>query len=90
MYVHRLLSLNLLPLMMQLELYDVLFFICCFQNPDTSNAFSILYYVHFYKGITRYSTHQKLTHSLSKSNASLIKREKSPQKYALMRTNTFL
>ena len=69
-YKHRLLSLNLLPLMMQLELYDVLFFIRCLKNPDTSNAFSILSYIQFSKGITRSSTHQKVTHSLSKSNAS--------------------
>ena len=69
-YKHRLLSLNLLPLMMQLELYDVLFFIRCLKNPNTSNAFSILSYVHFSTRITRSSTHQKLTHSVSKSNAS--------------------
>ena len=50
-------------------LYYALFFIRCLKNPDTSNAF-LSSLRPFSKGITRSSTHQKLTHSLSQSNAS--------------------
>ena len=66
-YKHRLLSLRLLPLMMQLELFDILFFIRCLKDPDNCSIFS---YVHFSEGSTRSSTHFKLKHSLSKSNTT--------------------
>ena len=66
-YKHRLLSLRLLPLMMQLELFDILFFIRCLKDPDN---FSIFSYVDFSEGSTRSSTHFKLKHSLSKSNTT--------------------
>ena len=66
-YKHRLLSLRLLPLMMQLELFDILFFIRCLKDPYN---FSIFSYVHFSEGSTRSSTHFKLKHSLSKSNTT--------------------
>ena len=36
---HRLLSLRLLPLMMQLELFDILFFIHCLKDPDNFKFF---------------------------------------------------
>ena len=66
-YKHRLLSLRLLPLMMQLELFDILFFIRCLKDPDN---FSIFSYVRFSEGSTRSSTHFKLKHSISKSNTT--------------------
>ena len=69
-YKHRLLSLRLLPLMMQLELFDILFFIRCLKDPDDSHSLSIFSYVHFSEGSTRSSTHLKLKHSLSKSNTT--------------------
>ena len=46
-YRDRLLSLNFLPLMMQLELFDILFFIRCLKNPDTTQKFSIHSFVQF-------------------------------------------
>ena len=58
-YRDRLLSLNFLPLMMQLELFDILFFIRCLKDPDTSQEFS--------DRNTRSSSHLKLKHFLSKS-----------------------
>ena len=66
-YKHCLLSLRLLPLMMQLELFDILFFIRCLKDPDN---FSIFSYVRFSEGSTRSSTHFKLKHSISKSNTT--------------------
>ena len=44
-YKQRLQSLNLLPLVMQLELYDIMFFIRCLKFP--SDSFTIQRYVHF-------------------------------------------
>lgn len=67
-YRDRLLSLNILPLMMQLELYDILFFIRCLKNPDPSDAFSIHHFVQFSDSNTRSSSHCKLKHRLCKSN----------------------
>ena len=67
-YRHRLLSLRLLPLVMQLELYDIMFFIRCLKTPDPSNTFPMQSYVHFSEVNTRSSTHLKLMHSLCKSN----------------------
>ena len=69
-YKHRLLSLRLLPLAMQLELYDIMFFIRSLKVPDTSNTFLLQTYIHFCEGNTRSLTHLKLRHSLSKSNAT--------------------
>ena len=63
-YNHRLLSLRLLPLVMQLELYDIM---CCLYTPDPSNTFPLQSYVHFSEGNTRSSTPLKLMHSLCKS-----------------------
>ena len=66
-YKCRLQSLKILPLMMQLELYDILFFIRCLKEPDEFNAFSIKSYINFSNSNTRSTTHLKLKHSLSKS-----------------------
>ena len=66
-YRDRLLSLNFLPLMMQLELFDILFFIRCLKDPDTSQEFSIHSFVQFSDRNTRSSSHLKLKHFLSKS-----------------------
>ena len=66
-YRDRLLSLNFLPLMMQLELFDILFFIRCLKDPDTSQEFSIHSFVQFSDCNTRSSSHLKLKHFLSKS-----------------------
>ena len=69
-YRYRLQRLQILPLMMQLELYDILFFIRCLKEPGDSNAFSIQSYVNFSNTNTRSCTHHKLKHSLSKSYAT--------------------
>ena len=66
-YRDRLLSLNFLPLMMQLELFDIQFFIRCLKDPDTTQEFSIHSFVQFSDRNTRSSSHLKLKHSLSKS-----------------------
>ena len=67
-YKSRLVALQILPLMMQLELYDLMFFIRCLKDPVKSNAFSISSYVTFCASSTRSSTHFKLKHSLSRTN----------------------
>ena len=67
-YKSRLLSLELLTLMMQLELYDIMFFIRCLKDPSASNSFPVESYVHFSSGYTRSAIHLKLKHSLSKTN----------------------
>ena len=69
-YKNRLQSLKILPLMMQLELYDILFFIRCLKEPNENNAFSIQSYVSFSNSNTRSTTHLKLKHSLSKTHAA--------------------
>lgn len=66
-YKTRLLSLRILPLMMYLELLDIMFFIKCLKNPD-SNAFSVHSYVTFSTNPTRAGAHLKLTHTFTKSN----------------------
>ena len=69
-YKNRLQSLKILPLMMQLELYDILFFIRCLKESDVNTAFSIQSYVSFSNSNTRSATHLKLKHSLSKTHAA--------------------
>ena len=54
----RLVALQILPLMMQFELYYLTFFIRCLKDP----------YVTFCASSTRSSTHFKLKHSLSRTN----------------------
>ena len=57
-YRVRLLSLNLLPLMMQLELYDLVFFIKSLKHP--SDSFNILDFVSFCSGSSRSAINQRL------------------------------
>ena len=68
-YKTRLLSLDLLPLMMMFELNDVLFFINCLKNP--SESFDIFKYVSFGTSSTRSGSH-KLRHKGSLSKAFLF------------------
>ena len=65
-YKSRLTSLNMLPLMMQLELYDILLFIKSLKYP--SESFNILDFVSFCSGSTRSAAHLKL--QLSPTNCS--------------------
>ena len=57
-YKSRLLSINMLPLMMQFELSDIMFFIKSLKEP--SDSFDILKYVTFCSGRTRSATFLKL------------------------------
>ena len=50
-YRSRLIALKILPLMMQLELYDVMFFIRSLKGP--TDAFNIYDHVTFHTGSTR-------------------------------------
>ena len=59
-YKSRLITLNVLPLMMRYELADILFFIKSLKNP-TAN-FNITDFVIFSCSSTRSSTHNKLQH----------------------------
>ena len=63
-YNTRLIKLHILPLMMQFEINDILFFLRCIKNPTI--AFHIQHYVEFCSGPTRSSTSFKLKHSISK------------------------
>ena len=65
-YKSRLSSLNMLPLMMQLELYDILLFIKSLKYP--SESFNILVFASFCSGSSRSATHLKL--QLSPANRS--------------------
>ena len=62
-YKSRLTSLNMLPLMMQLELYDILLFIKSLKYP--SESFNILDFVSFCSGSSRSAAHLKLQLSWS-------------------------
>ena len=57
-YKSRLLTLHLLPLMMQFEINDILFFITSIKNP--TKRFNILHYVTFSTASTRSSSKCKL------------------------------
>ena len=59
-------NLQLLPLMMQLELNDILFFVVSIKNPTKS--FIVLDYVTFCSGSTRSSASLKLVHCFSRNN----------------------
>ena len=61
------LVLFILPLMMQLECFDILFIIHRLKDPVTSNEFSIHPFVQLSDRNTQSSSHLKLKHSLSKS-----------------------
>ena len=67
-YRSRLIALHILPLMMQLELFDVMFFIRCLKAP--TDAFNIYDHVTFHTSSTRSSTHLKLKHVLSRTNSA--------------------
>ena len=62
-YKSRLTSLHLLPLMMQLELYDIMFFTNCLKN-DRKSKTCVHSYVTLSTSSTRSATHFKLKHSL--------------------------
>ena len=59
-------NLHLLPLIMQLELNDILFFVVSIKNPTKS--FIVLDYVTFCSGSTRSSASLKLVHCFSRNN----------------------
>ena len=67
-YRLRLLHLRLLPLMMVLEIYDILFFIKSLKEP--SDHFDITRYVTFSSGLTRLATGRKLRHLPVSSNST--------------------
>ena len=65
-YKTRLISLHLLPLMMQFEINDILLFVTCIKNPTSS--FDISQFVSFSSCSTRSSSHFKLNHNLCTSS----------------------
>ena len=65
-YKYRLITLNLLPLMMQFELQDLLFFLKNHKEPSTS--FDIKNYVQFCSSNTRSFTHLKMKQPFLKLN----------------------
>ena len=65
-YKSRLISLNLLPLSMVLELNDIVFFLRSLQSP--SDSFDILQFVSFSNTCTRSSSGFKLKHTPSTTN----------------------
>ena len=67
-YRLRLLSLQLLPLMMILEINDVLFFVKSLKEP--TDHFDISRFVTFCSGCTRLASNLKLKHSLVTTNNS--------------------
>ena len=69
-YKYRLLTLQLLPLMMEFEVYDIMFFIRCLKDSSSSDSFSVLSFIRFSRGTTRASSHLKMIHSLSRTNSA--------------------
>ena len=67
-YRSRLIHLNILHLMMQLELYNIMFFVRCLKGP--TDAFNIYDHVTFCTSSTHSSTHLKLQHTLSRTNSA--------------------
>ena len=65
-YRDRLISLEMLPLMMEYEIADITFLIKFFKNP--SSHFNILDFITFNISNTRSSSYLKLRHSVCKSN----------------------
>ena len=65
-YRERLLSLPMLPLMMECEIADILFFIKSLKEPF--HHFNIEDYIQFNVSNTRSSSYLKLRHSMSQSN----------------------
>ena len=68
LYKSRLLSLQLLPLMMLYELNDILFFVKSLKEPNTS--FNIHNYFTFSSNCTRSASHHKLVHKLARTNVT--------------------
>ena len=66
-YRDCLLKLNLLPLMMEFEISDIIFFVKSVKQP--SSHFSISDFITFSSSRTRSSTYLKLRHSTAKNNA---------------------
>ena len=66
-YRSHLIALKILPLMMQLEIYVVMFFIWSLKGP--TDVFNIYDHVTFHAGST-HSTHLKLKHVLSRTNCA--------------------
>ena len=65
-YRDRLISLEMLPLMMEYEIADIMFLIKSLKNP--SSHFNILDFITFNISNTRSSSYLKLRHSVCKSN----------------------
>ena len=59
-------NLNILPLMMEYEINDIIFFVKCMKKP--SPHFNISDFVSFSSSTTRSSTYHKLRHSISSNN----------------------
>ena len=67
-YRLRLLHLHMLPLMMVLELNDILFFVKCLKEP--SDHFDIKRFFTFFSGCTRLASCSKLSHARVCNNKS--------------------
>ena len=65
-YKNRLVTLQILPLMMVFEMMDILFYVSCLKYP--SSHFNILQFVTFTTSSTRSSGCGKLEHYLPKTN----------------------
>ena len=65
-YKSRLLKLNMFPLVLLYEYYDIIFFFKCLKSP--SSAFDITKLVSFFSTSTRSSANFKLYHSKSSTN----------------------
>ena len=65
-YRDRLISLEMLPLMMEYEIADIMFLIKSLKSP--SDHFNIADFISFNNSNTRSSSYLKLRHSVSKSN----------------------
>ena len=66
-YRDRLLSLNLLPLMMEFEIADIIFLVKSIKYP--ASYFDITNFIHFSSSNTRSSTYLKLRHSATSKNS---------------------
>ena len=67
-YRSRLITLNLLPISMLLELNDLCFFVRSIKNSSPNNSFNISEYVSFSRNHTRSGTHRKLVQSSIRHN----------------------
>ena len=67
-YKSRLMELKILPLMMQLELNDMMFLLRCLKEP--TEAFRVSSYVNFCSTSTRSSSYLKIQHTMSRTNTT--------------------